>query len=244
MKKFILRLVKKLGYSISKGKVKYNGIFVEHDFEIKHKWLRERNIKTVLDIGANTGQFASKARALFPTAQIYSFEPIQAVYALLDKKFENDLKFKSFNLGLGDSKGIVSFFQNEFSDSSSLLPMNQLHKENFPKTINEKKIEIQIDQLDNLINDLDLERPILIKIDVQGFEDKVISGGEKVIEMANIAIIEVGFYKLYENQVMFDDILLKMNSLGFIYKGNYDQLISPLNGSVLQADAIFINDKA
>lgn len=242
MKKIILRIFKKLGYRISKGKINYNGLIVEHDFEIKHKWLIDRRIKTVLDIGANTGQFASKVRALFPSAQIYSFEPIQSVYDQLNKKFEFDSKFKAFNIGLGNSKGKVSFFQNGFSDSSSLLPMKKLHKESFPKTTNEKEIKIQIDQLDNIINDLVLESPILIKIDVQGFEDKVISGGEKVIRMASIAIIEVGFYELYENQVMFNAILLNMNNLGFTYKGNYDQLLSPIDGSVLQADAIFLNE--
>lgn len=244
MKKSILRLLKKLGYRISKGKINYKGNIVDYDFEIKHKWLIDRKFKTVLDIGANTGQFASKVRALFPSAQIYSFEPIQSVYKVLKKKFEYDLKFKAFHLGLGDSKGIVSFFQNDFSDSSSLLLMNQLHKENFPKTANENQIEIQVDQLDNLINDLDLARPMLVKIDVQGFEDKVISGGEKVIKMANIAIIEVGFYELYQNQVLFNDVLFKMNSLGFEYKGNYEQLISPIDGRILQADAIFINENA
>jgi hypothetical protein len=87
---------------------------------------------------------------------------------------------------------------------------------------------------------LKLIDPILIKIDVQGFEDKVIAGGADTIKKAKVIIIEVTFKELYTDQPLFHDIYEMLSKLGFTYHGNFDQLPSPVTGEILQADAIFI----
>jgi hypothetical protein len=86
-----------------------------------------------------------------------------------------------------------------------------------------------------------LKTPLLIKIDVQGFERMVILGGIQTIKKAEVLIVEVSFQELYENQVPFDTIYSLLTGLGFTFIGNYDQLLSPKDGSILQADAIFLN---
>ncbi|WP_158093922.1 FkbM family methyltransferase [Algoriphagus ratkowskyi] len=221
-----------------------NGLKVEHDFISKHNWILKYNFKTIIDIGANRGQFASRFRVLFPESWIYSFEPIPEVYEQLCKRFELDTKFKAFNLGLGKQSGTIEFYQNEFTDSSSALPMKSLHKVNFPKTYIEKQIQIKIDRLDEIMKSITTSNPLLVKIDVQGFEEMVILGGKDTLIRASIVIVEVSFYELYENQVYFKTIYDHMDRLGFTYRGNYDQLISPIDGCVLQSDAIFIRENA
>jgi hypothetical protein len=84
-----------------------------------------------------------------------------------------------------------------------------------------------------------LRDPLLLKLDVQGFEDKVIIGGEDVVARAKIIIIEVSFLPLYEGAPLFDDIYQILKTRGFTYNGNFDQLLSPEDGRPLQADAIF-----
>jgi hypothetical protein len=84
-----------------------------------------------------------------------------------------------------------------------------------------------------------LRDPLLLKLDVQGFEDKVIAGGENVVARAKIIIIEVSFQPLYEGGLLFDDIYRILKERGFAYHGNFDQLLSPKDGRALQADAIF-----
>jgi hypothetical protein len=117
--------------------------------------------------------------------------------------------------------------------------MNKLHKEIFTFTENSREENIFIRKLDDLQEDLVLARPLLIKIDVQGFEKEVIRGGIETIKQADLIIIETTFVELYNAQPLYHEIYIFLYELGFIFKGNFEQLISPIDGRILQADSIF-----
>jgi FkbM family methyltransferase len=214
-------------------------------FNHKHKeenyWLASSGIQTVLDVGAHLGEFSHKIRKALPSAKIYAFEPLEEPFEKLRARFRSDLNFHSLNYGLGDENTQVEIQQNEYAASSSILEMNVLHKKYFPFAVQEKRKKIQIKRLSDAINELDVVYPVLLKIDVQGYEDKVIRGGGDVIAKAKVIIIEVSFEQLYNGSPLFDDIYLLMKEKGFVYKGNLEQLVSPLDGKYLQADAIFVS---
>jgi len=243
MKILIQKILHIFGCELKRWKKNQAEINKQNETILRNQWLREKKILTIIDVGANTGQFAQKARKLFPDAKIYSFEPIPSVYEKLKKEFVIDVNFEAYNTALGEENGVVSFFQNEFSDSSSCLKMKDNHKEAFPFATNESKIEVRITTLDEVINASDIKSPYLIKLDVQGFEEKVINGGKNIVENADYIIIEVSFVELYENQPLFDVIYNKLTKMRFRYIGNFEQLLSPLNGEILQADAIFKKEK-
>jgi hypothetical protein len=52
----------------------------------------------------------------------------------------------------------------------------------------------------------------------------------------------MSFQELYINQPLFNEIYVKLYSLGFKYCGNIEQLYSPLNNQILQADCLFIKN--
>ena len=89
------------------------------------------------------------------------------------------------------------------------------------------------------IKDLVIEGDLLIKMDVQGFEDKVIGGGIDTIKRASILIVETSFQTLYADQPLFEDIydLLKED---FRYMGAINQNRSQIDGNMLYEDSIFI----
>lgn len=203
-------------------------------------WLKTIEIKTILDIGANTGQFAAFIHEICPDAMIYSFEPLGDCYEQLIANFKDVPRFKAFNLALGDMAGEVEMYRNEHSPSSSLLSMEELHKKSFPYTREEQIQKINVARLDEFATNLEIQFPMLIKLDVQGFEDKVIREGINTIKKAEIIIIELSVEHLYEAQPLFDDIYRTLFNLGFQYKGNYDQLHNPIDGRVLQMDGIFV----
>jgi len=205
----------------------------------RNKWLAEKKFKSIIDIGANIGQFAKKAKWLFPDAKLYSFEPIPFVYEELKNNFKDDCNFRAFNCALGDEEGETSFYLNGFSDSSSMLKMTDVHKDNFPITFNEQSINVEIKKLDNVMSVNQIEKPYLVKLDVQGYEEKVIRGGENIISNADFIITEDSFAELYEKQPLFNDIYNLLKSLGFQYVGNFEQLYSETSGEILQADAMF-----
>jgi hypothetical protein len=89
----------------------------------------------------------------------------------------------------------------------------------------------------------ELSRNILIKIDVQGYEDKVIAGGMKVLKEAKVAIIEISYASMYKNQKLFDDIAGQMRDLGYRYKGSFSEQTYDLeSGEPLFTDGIFVNE--
>jgi len=208
-------------------------------FYQSHYWLKEQNFESIVDVGANVGQFGKKIRQYYPTADLYSFEPIPLVYKELIENFKGDNNFHPFNVGLGDKEGKLEFYLNEFSDSSSMLPIGDVHKENFPFTKNEKKIYVDVKTLDNCIDVTKIKKPYLVKLDVQGFEEQVINGGMEIIRNAEMIITEASFKELYKGQSLFDTLYEKIKAFGFQYIGNLDQMNSAFNGEPLQGDAIF-----
>lgn len=205
-------------------------------------WLSSLNINLVFDIGANIGQFAAEIRERLPLAQIYSFEPIKECYEQLIVNFVNDKNFRAFNCALGETDGSLNMNKSPYTPSSSLLVMADSHKQLFPHTKNNKSESIDIRRLDEVSNEINLEKEILIKVDTQGYEDKVIAGGMKTFLQAKVTIMEASFICLYEGQPLFDDIYEKMKSLGFAYNGALHQKINPKTGEVIFEDAIFVRN--
>lgn len=206
----------------------------------KFIWLSRFNINTIIDIGAHHGEFAMMVRHILPKASIMSFEPLEGPFRHLNFNMRTVPNFKAFNCALGEKNLKTEMHRNEFTQSSSVLRMVELHMKAFPFTANETIETVEIKRLDDVMQGFCLEEHILIKIDVQGYEDKVILGGENVIRRAKLLIVETSFQTLYEGQPLFDEVYSMLKKRGFAYIGNWDQLISPADGSVLQADAMFV----
>ena len=207
------------------------------------KFWQNIGINTILDIGANVGQFATEIRSKLPNAQIYSFEPLKECFEALETSFGADPKFKAFNYALGEAEVEIAMHKSAYSPSSSILAMSQTHKTLFPHTKEHTEEKIKIKKLDDVARDLNLEKEILIKVDVQGFEDRVIAGGENTFQKGRAVIMETSFVELYENQPTFDDLYQKLKSLGFEYRGSLQQKIDKNTGGVISEDSMFIRKK-
>jgi FkbM family methyltransferase len=230
----MLKTLARIVYKYFKIEARYTG-----NWRKDNKWLLDYNFNTIIDVGANEGQFAMKMRQFFPNARIISFEPIPETYAKLNNNFKGDPNFKAHCLGVGDKEETSSFFLNDYSPASSLLkPGDRL--EHFDQASSSKEITINIKRLDDVIQSGDMKKPLFVKLDVQGFEDRVISGGMEVLKHADLIMCEVSFTTVYQDQKLFDDIYHMLKDLGFSYQGNYEQLHSPVNHEVIQADAIFV----
>jgi len=204
-----------------------------------YEWLKKMNIRTVLDIGANTGQFALRLHRIFPESKFYCFEPIADCYTELLNNTKHIPTLQAFNFALGDGNTQSKIYRSAYSPSSSLLEMEQLHKEAFPFTKDCTMEEITVRRLDDVAGELEITDNLLIKLDVQGYEDKVISGGEKTIKKAGILVVETSFVPLYKAQLLFEDIYDQLKGLGFMFRGVEDVLRDSRDGTILQCDSIF-----
>jgi FkbM family methyltransferase len=203
-------------------------------------WLRSAGISTVLDVGAHVGEFASAIRALLPGAQIYSFEPLADLADVLTRRLARFGRFQAFPVALGDQPGTETMWRSSFSESSSLLEMSDLHSRAFPWTSRTTPAPVSIRTLDSFLPELVLQPKVLLKLDVQGYEGRVLRGAAQLLERVDYALVEVSFKPLYAGQASFRDVYELLSGAGFEYSGSLDQMTSPLDGSILQADALFI----
>ncbi|NJL10299.1 MAG: FkbM family methyltransferase, partial [Calothrix sp. SM1_7_51] len=208
-------------------KIRKTGGIPDTFIKLDQPWLHEINIATILDIGANIGQFSSTISSVFPQANIYAFEPLPDCFQELQARMSNCKNFTAINVALGDNSGILKFERNNFSLSSSFLKMTDIHKTAFPETQQSQSVEVKVEKLDDIVKNLYIVDPVIIKIDVQGYEDKVLKGGEETIKRAKLVISETSFESLYEGQPLFDDIYRKFIDLGFQYAGSFEQLCNP-----------------
>lgn len=118
----------------------------------------------------------------FPDAKIYCFEPLPEPYKKLEIFGDNFMKgkLKAFNLALGEEEGFIEmFYHKEHSLSSSFLKTTMHCEDLYPFAKCQKPVHVKISPLDKCIKDfdIDLESELLIKLDVQGYEDRAIRGG-------------------------------------------------------------------
>ena len=234
MKRLIKWIFNSMGYDI---------VRVEKSPRISLLGLRNIPIRTVIDVGANEGQFARMIEKVFQEAKIYSFEPLPEAYKELEKWSKiKDGKVEAFNLALGDSNGEVEmFYHTEHSPSSSILKTTEVCEKYYPFTKNQQTIKVKMTTLDKAIDELDISLipEVLIKLDVQGYENRVIKGGRETFKMAKACILEVCLDKLYEDQAEFKEITELLYDMGFKYAGNLNQTYA-YDGHVIFIDAVFV----
>ena len=205
------------------------------------KQLLRYNPATILDIGANDGHSARVFRELMPDVTIFSFEPLADCFAQVSAELEASPPGKAFHCALGDTDETTVIHRNDYSPSSSLLPMDSLHREEFPNTAKASEETIRVRRLDDLIPELSITSPLVAKIDVQGFEDRVIRGGRQTLKQAAAIVVELSSYPLYTGQPSFADVHDQLAELGFVFRGTIDQMLSPKDGRILQFDGLFEN---
>ncbi len=222
--------------------VRRKGVTANHYMSLKKQWIKNLGFRTVLDVGANTGQFAVAVRAYLPEAQIYSFEPLPDCFQKLQSRFAGDRKFTAFNMGLGAESGIVAFERQDFTPASSFLKLTARYKDALPATQSShaSAVQVRVQSLDEIAKELDISGPLLVKIDVQGFEDKVVAGATETLRHASVVIIELSFVEMYHGQPLFRQVYEQMVQLGFDYHGNLEQMEQPNDERALQADCIFL----
>ena len=216
------------------------GVNLGQYLKLNWPWIRRSGIRTVIDVGAHQGEFSSAIRALLPDARIYAFEPLPDCCKILSQRLGSNGHGQTFPVAIGRRAGNVTIWRCGYPKSSSVLLMTELHKTSFPWTAENTPLTVEMNSLDGFDGQLRLAARVLLKIDVQGYEAEVLRGAKNLLEKIDFVLLEISFRQLYEGQASFKEIYDLLKNAGFSYSGNLEQLLSPLDGSVLQADAFFV----
>jgi len=193
---------------------------------------------TVIDAGANKGQFAIFAARRFPRAALLCFEPLPDAAARLRRAVGNVGRLKLWNVALGAADGQAEFHVSAADDSSSLLAIGARQRAEFPGTAERMTTTVDVRRLDGLLEPTELTRPVLLKIDVQGGELAVLQGAEASLESIDAVLVEVSFVELYTGQALADEVWEHLRHHGFSCRGVWSMTYGR-SGECLQGDLLF-----
>jgi FkbM family methyltransferase len=206
----------------------------EHD-----RIIGDLNLDTVVDIGANRGQFALCARRLYPRAKIFSFEPLLKPTESYIKLFGADRRTQLFNKAISKQAGSAAMHVSRWDVSSSLLPFAQAQHDNFPFTEESRSEIVSVTTLSECLDPDSIEGRALLKLDVQGYELTALQGCENLLSKFNYVYVEASFIELYIGQALATDVIAYLFGKGFklicvanLSKGNADR---PIQGDFLFA---------
>jgi FkbM family methyltransferase len=198
---------------------------------------------TIIDVGANVGQFAIVAHALNRDAIIHSFEPIGACHARIVDLARDYPRIRPRKAALGAQDGEATINLASSLGSSSLLPFDPKSQDVYPNITSGGKETILVRTLDGELSAEDLRGRTLLKLDVQGFELEALKGGPATLARVDMVYLEASFVSLYAGQPLADEVIDFMNASGFALRG-IDNVDYGARSLPVQADFLFERSRA
>ena len=205
----------------------------------KKSLLVDGGARTVVDVGANEGQYGRSIRRAGFAGPIVSFEPQSSAFAELQRRTSRDRQWTAHRCALGSTEGEITLNIAGNSESSSVLPMLETHTANSPTSAYVATEQVRLRRLDDVLLETGCHGPFHLKLDVQGFELSVLEGAPDTFAAAVSLEIEMSFVPLYGGQSTFDGLLDRVRSAGFDF---YDVVpgFRAKNGRLLQIDGLFL----
>jgi FkbM family methyltransferase len=203
--------------------------------------LLAQRIDLVFDVGANTGQFVGKLREAGFSGRIVSFEPSTVAHSALIKHAQGDSNWIiAPRMALGDQEGSIPLNLAGNSVSSSILAMLPSHGSAAPESRYIGSETADLRKLDSISTQFATRAErIFLKLDVQGFEYKVLQGAEQFLRQVCGIQIELSLVPLYDGEHLFHPMLCELEDRGFDLWCVIPSFVEPSTGRFLQVDAIF-----
>jgi len=167
------------------------------------------NHSVIFDIGANIGNHSLYWAKRTHAQKIYAFEPVLSTYKILEKNIAiNRLEdiVMPFNIGLSEQDG----YANILTYGMEGIGSTQLQQS--------KDGEMVVQRLDSLPLTDELERVDFVKIDVEGFECRVLRGGRKFFQKFKPIV----FIESFPDKFNETDSILK--DYGYEHKRQFDEI--------------------
>ncbi len=210
-----------------------------HPAARRQRLLSSRGVDLVLDVGAARGGYGSQLREFGYGGHIVSFEPLATAYDDLARVVADDPKWTAHHTALGAERGEANINVASNSDSSSLLPMLDAHREAAPQVDYVATQTVSVARLDDLVGtEVSAAQAPFLKIDTQGFERDVLAGSPATLEQVVGLQLELSFVPLYDGGMTVDEAVSWAYDEGFHLVGVEQGYAAP-TGEILQVDGVF-----
>ena len=204
----------------------------------EHRPVLSRDLRMVVDIGANRGQFALAVREWAPKARVISFEPLPGPAKLFRRVFSGDGAVTLHEAAIGPAAETKMMHVSARDDSSSLLPISSQQEKLFPGTHEAGTTEVRAAPLEEFLKAEEIPSPAMLKLDVQGFEYEALVGCESMLPHFDRVYCECSFVELYSGQKLAYEVIDWLSDRDFCLIGVFNPAYDR-HGRAIQADFLF-----
>lgn len=225
------RAVQRAGFQLTRDRFKHRFVYA----------LAQRGVGEVLDVGANTGQFAQALRRAGFCGRIVSVEPLSEPFAVLAARCARDPAWTAERAAVSDAAGSLLVNVSANSVSSSVLPILGRSTAAAPQTGYVGSESVPALTVDELVVRHRLEpRQLLLKIDVQGYEMAVLKGAAVNLDRLAAVRAELSLVPLYEGQPLLPEMIDFFTRHGFELWDLEPGWVEPGTRRLLQLDGVFL----
>jgi FkbM family methyltransferase len=205
--------------------------------------LRVQKIDLLLDIGANSGQFALEARRAGYQGEIISFEPLAGHQESLKVLASRDRAWRVLPYALGSTSAEMQLNVYEDDTFSSFHEINEDAKQNFGALVQLDHIEtVQVCTLDSVAEQLGLysNRRIFLKTDTQGHDTEVLRGSVETLKHICGVLTEATVSSIYDGSSTLEELSTLLSSMGFVYGGMFPISYQLKSLALIEMDCFFV----
>lgn len=200
---------------------------------------------TVLDVGANVGDYALLLRDEGFRGAIVSFEPLEVPYATLASRCAADPLWRCARVAVGAADEELEMHVSGNVVSSSLLRPAPMTSGVSTAIAPVRTVATPVARLDTLRGTLwPADARCWLKADVQGYESAVLDGAAATLARTDVVEIELSLVPLYEGQALLHDVLGWLAGAGFRTVWIERALTHPSTNELLQVDALLVREPA
>lgn len=195
----------------------------------------------ILDIGAYEGEWMRMAKTVFPESKVLMVEAQPEKEPILSaacKAYNGSVEYLIALLGQSNQEA-APFFQmrTPFGSTGSSVYEERVTYEGRP--LDRQVVSLKMIRLDDLLAACSARHFHLIKLDVQGAELDVLSGGPKALNGAEAVLLEVSFVEYNKGAPQFADVVAFMNARGFVVLDILD-CFREKRDILIQSDILFV----
>lgn len=193
-------------------------------------------INRVLDIGANSAQWSIELKKVCPNAEVYLMEPLPQMKIYLEDFCAKNIGCKYFMNAAGDKNETlyITTYGEDITGSNLLA-----EEDDYLKSV-KKQVPVEVITIDSLVENKLIQIPQLTKIDVQGYELKVLQGASKLFGTTEIFIIEVTLFAFNPGSSLAAEVIQYMNENDYVIYDVTGFLRRPLDNALAQMDICFV----
>lgn len=178
-------------------------------------------VRTVIDVGAATGDKTRTFLRVFPHATVYCCEPqALARQRLLKRTARWPNRVVVFPCGLYRDNRTASLRLYSYRDASFLLPLQHYMREEGKWEAGHEWVTLR--KLSDLVEELGLTRIDLLKSDVEGVEKEVLEGSVKILDRVDNIFVEISPLRKGPHSNAHIGIFTLLHQGGFTFMGVYN----------------------